>query len=630
MLIIIAEAPLTISPSAFIEHVKNFTQNSNFLIILIKTKHSTPMLEREIETLSTESLLKGGEVITVQNPGAQTSIENIILERKPEKILIYAFFKPTYRKIKTPYYFSKLKNKFNTLEIQLISIPISIFEKPLLSQYPKVLTALKPFGTSFLFALGNLFLGYLLSLLVGYKAIGSIFLLTTLIYSFRSTFAPILLFSFSTFFGWYLLLVPKNTTNHISSAEDLIFFIVSLSVGCLIASLVYRVKKREDFLWQHQRSLRFLYEITTDIANSQNLEACMALIFPKIKEHLNGEVAVILKKEDSFIPLSLNRGWWLRDKQSMELAKWSFENVREVGLSTNFYPYSSALFIPMQGADGVVGTLSFKPLENKFIKQDTKTNLYAIAHQLGLFIERDMFLENFKKTILLEESEKLHQTIFNSLSHELKTPIMALSGYTDILIKNNPGLTENKQKEIFEDVKENVWRLNQIVTNLLDSSRIHSGRIQPNLDWYDPLEIIEFSVDNHRLLQSNPYTISCPEDLPPIYVDFGLIVHCMENLITNAVLYGKGKNITIGATIENQKNLSFFVSDEGEGIDKMYHKNLFDRFYRVPGSPAGGSGLGLFLIKQVVDLHGGHVKYIENTPRGAKFMINLPIKEMKE
>lgn len=232
-----------------------------------------------------------------------------------------------------------------------------------------------------------------------------------------------------------------------------------------------------------------------------------------------------------------------------------------------------------------------------------------------------------KKSRDKEEKEntiKLYNTLLNSLSHELKTPISTIIGAVDTLKENREKLSENSQNELLNEIDTASLRLNRQVENLLNMSRLETGMFKLKLDWVDTNELV-FSVIHKFENQHYHQIIFEPqENLPFFKYDRILIGQVLYNLVHNALIYTPNfSKITISAEQENEV-LKITVSDDGNGFPEEEISNVFEKFYRLPNSKTGGSGLGLSIAKGYVEAHNGTIELKNNENHGAIFTIKIP------
>ena len=222
------------------------------------------------------------------------------------------------------------------------------------------------------------------------------------------------------------------------------------------------------------------------------------------------------------------------------------------------------------------------------------------------------------------KSVKFYNTLLNSLSHELRTPITTIIGSVDNLQVNSPRLSDKDKADLLTEISVAAIRLNQQVENLLNMSRLESGFFQIKKDWCDINDLIYKSL--HRLepnLQKYRLAVHIPEQLPLFRLDFGLMEQVIYNLIINVTQHTPPDTlITIQADCIRDR-LFLIISDNGRGFPEEEINNVFEKFYRLKGARTGGTGLGLSIVKGFVEAHNGTVK-LENLPvRGSKFTIEI-------
>ncbi|MDA9555826.1 ATP-binding protein, partial [Pelobium sp.] len=223
-----------------------------------------------------------------------------------------------------------------------------------------------------------------------------------------------------------------------------------------------------------------------------------------------------------------------------------------------------------------------------------------------------------------EKAIKLYNTLLNSLSHELRTPIATIVGVVDTLKEQKDKLTLKQETELLLQLDKASLRLNRQVENLLNMSRIESGMIKPKLDWCDTNELINSTIQKLYHGYQQTIVFEPQEDYPLFKYDRGLIEQVLQNLLYNAINYTPDTAIITISTSYLSDKFKITIADNGNGIPDEELNNIFDKFYRLPNTKAGGSGLGLSIVKGFIDAHHGMV-YAENGENGgARFTIEIP------
>lgn len=249
----------------------------------------------------------------------------------------------------------------------------------------------------------------------------------------------------------------------------------------------------------------------------------------------------------------------------------------------------------------------------------------AVVHAVLMYKVKQM------QKVALEREEKantlkLYNTLLNSLSHELRTPIATIIGASDNLLLSNGNLSDHSKKSLLSEISIASLRLNQQVQNLLNMSRLDSGTIQIKKDWCDINDLIYKTIDRlGAYSKHHVMDIELPDGLPFFKLDEGLMEQVLYNLLFNAVTYTpEASIITIKAACEDHSSCIITVEDNGPGFPEGEISKVFDKFYRIDHSKTGGTGLGLSIARGFVEAHKGSI-ILENAPLGgALFTISIP------
>lgn len=232
-----------------------------------------------------------------------------------------------------------------------------------------------------------------------------------------------------------------------------------------------------------------------------------------------------------------------------------------------------------------------------------------------------------KKVRDKEEKEKtiiLYNTLLNSLSHELRTPIATILGTVDTLKENNDKLEKEQQFDLLNDIDIASLRLNRQVENILNMSRLESGTLKPKLDWCDMEELVTNIIRKLDHTREQQISFTASEQLPLFKIDIGFTEQILLNLLHNAILYTP-KHAQIKVTVAHLLDTCFItVVDDGVGFSESELSLVFDKFYRLPNTKTIGSGLGLSIVKGFVEAQNGKILLENNVTGGAYFKISIP------
>lgn len=224
-----------------------------------------------------------------------------------------------------------------------------------------------------------------------------------------------------------------------------------------------------------------------------------------------------------------------------------------------------------------------------------------------------------------EKAIKLYNTLLNSLSHELRTPISTIIGAIDTVKDAEINLSEDQKIELYSEIEIASFRLNRQVENLLSMSRLQAGIIQAKKDWCDINELV-FNVinQNYEDVKNHQIVFEPNDELPIFKLDRGLLEHVVQNLIHNALQYTPSTStITIDAK-NSQTHCIITVADNGKGFPEDEIEFVFNKFYRLNSTVTGGTGLGLSIVEGFVQAMGGTVELLNLSEGGAKFTIEIP------
>ncbi len=222
------------------------------------------------------------------------------------------------------------------------------------------------------------------------------------------------------------------------------------------------------------------------------------------------------------------------------------------------------------------------------------------------------------------ELDRAKSALLSAVSHELRTPLASIKGYVTSLLAEDVSWDEATRREFLSIISQETDRLQRLVSNLLDMSRLEAGALTIRRDAYALADIVHRALRNLPT-NDHPITVEVPDELPPVDVDAARIEVVLRNLLENAFKYTPaGMPVRVQARLRDEM-VEVRVADRGPGIPPEHREHVFDRFYRMPHGRVGGAGLGLAICKGFVEAHGGRI-WIEDHPEGgAVFAFTLPV-----
>jgi two-component system sensor histidine kinase KdpD len=473
-------------------------------------------------------------------------------------------------------------------------------------------------------------LNALLQYWLGYQSLALIYLFSVLLLAMFVSRGPALLAATLTALLWNFLFVTPTFTFRISGSTDLMlfltYFVVALPMGHLTAKL--RVQQAAER--RREEHATALYLLTRELAQASDYADLLAIVIRELAKATRAPIALSLPDpaRDGALTPYFASTWPLSDKE-FGVADWAFRHRQRAGRSTDTLPSSEGTHYPLLAGDNAVGVLSVRTLDSNPLEGAQRDLLEAYVRQTALALDRQRLRDAEQHSKLVAESDRLSKTLLNSISHEMRTPIAAIRGAAEALQEARRSGAAAPPWSMVDEIQEGSQRLNRLVGNLLDITRLDSGHVKVKMDWCDVAELIHLTLkDLEKDLAGHPVTVEVARDLPLARLDFVLLQQSLANLLLNARVHTPpGTSVRVEARAE-KGSLLLAVSDHGPGIPEDSLPMLFEKFYRAPSAPAGGSGLGLAIVKGFVEAQGGAVA-AENRPEGgARFTLRLPLEKL--
>ncbi|OAM88576.1 histidine kinase [Termitidicoccus mucosus] len=452
-----------------------------------------------------------------------------------------------------------------------------------------------------------------------YRVFGDIYLFAVIMLCLRVSRWPVLFASVAGVLAWNFFIVAPQMAFAPLNVQDGIFlgtwFVVALVAGQLTARL--RAKEQQER--QRERNATVILQLTRALDAARSLDDAIEVALRQADALFGVPTALSLPEGDNrFVSHS---------GSSLKLDDQEFSCVREgsgtaVSLSGNIH-------IPVQQGKRRLGIFSVGWGSQKNRMPPAYLRLMEMfALQIGLLIEREQFREASEREKLLAESDRMHRTLLDSVSHELKTPVAVLRSAAEGLAREKGARREILAREIVTAAR----RLDHLVANLLDQTRLDAGRLRLRMDWCDVHDLIGAARRAvGEGLASRPFSVKVPDEMPLFMADAVLMEHVLSNLLLNAVHHTPaGTPISVHAGVENQDSgkawVFITVADRGPGLTEEARARLFQKFERGEQAKAGGLGLGLSIVRGFMLAQGGDVVADDNPGGGARFTIKLPHK----
>lgn len=518
------------------------------------------------------------------------------------------------------------------------------------------------------FLAGTWWTGYLVALAAVAVATGVIALVAHLVYRGNSSMLFLLaVLTVAVLYGsgpavfagvvaflavdWFFV-EPVHTFNVADPTEWItlvLFLVTAVITGQLAAGQRQRAREAE----QREREAIVLYDIVR-LMSDPDLDRALRAVADRLRGELDLAAVVVdlwsldqggsgrttraevgsedalamVRRRNSIPSRTLAGSTSLHGAPGEEPGRW-VEVVPPALVPEGRHPASFTLHeVPVNTGERLVGTLSVVRPVNvpPFRSSDTRL-LATVGVQLGLAVERVRLRREATEAEILRRGDELKTSLLHAVSHDLRTPLATIMASAGSL-RQDAGWSVDERDELARTIEDEARRLNRIVENLLDLSRIQGGALQPQLAWYDLRTVVDDVAARLRaLFPFHPLRIDVPDNLPPVSLDRVLVDQILSNLVENAAKYTRpGSEIRVSARAANGEAW-IEVADRGEGVPADAVEHLFQPFYQAPrrGARPGGSGIGLAVVRGLVEAQGGRVRAGNRPDGGLAITFTLPL-----
>jgi two-component system sensor histidine kinase KdpD len=453
----------------------------------------------------------------------------------------------------------------------------------------------------------------------GYWAVSLFYLFAVMLLGMRVGRGPILLGAGLSALTWNFLFIPPLYTFRIGRLEDGLMFGFFFVIALVTGRLTNRIRTQERTERQREQRATALYQLTRAIVAARSADEVLRNAAAQVQEIFGARLAIFTEDPAQPGRLVLHpAATYVAGDKEQGVAVWAFRNRKGAGRFTDTLPSVEGFYLPLIVGERAFGVMGIKPPAEAVLSLIQRDLLESFASQLALALERESLRTAGETARVMEASERLHRTLLDSVSHELKTPLAVIDSAAENLAAS----------PLVSEIRTAAQRLQRLVNNLLDMTRLESGTLRPRLDWCDPADLVNAAREaTADVWRGHEVRTELPSGLPLVRVDSGLIQQALANLIHNACVHTPpGTTITLAAGADEAAGQVWFaVSDNGPGLRADQQGRLFDKFYRGNPGKTGGLGLGLSIVRGFVEAHGGRIEAGGRPGGGARFTIFLPL-----
>ncbi|VBB13194.1 DUF4118 domain-containing protein [Burkholderia stabilis] len=461
---------------------------------------------------------------------------------------------------------------------------------------------------------------------------------------------PGVLQSFLSVAAFDFFFVPPRMSFSVSDTQYLLTFFGMLLTSLVISHLTSTLTRQASVAQRRERRTGAIYAMARELGAALTTEQIVEIGSRHVGEVFRARVAFLLpdsadkvrqKIEEPDAAVTLTGA-----DLDTDVGQWVYDQQKPAGRGTDTLPATAALYLPLKApmrTRGVLAVASREPRELEVPEQQRM--LDAFAAQIALALERVHYVEIARDALVNMESERLRNSLLSAISHDLRTPLTTIVGFSSMLANGRataPGgdaaaeRFAQREGELVDAIHDEALRMTGIVTNLLDMARLQAGSLQLKRQWSLLEETVGAALAAcKRVLARHPARVSLPADLPLLQMDAVLMERLFTNLFENAAKYTPPDTpIDIGAERVTDDGLPFVrvrIDDHGPGLPAGMETRIFDKFTRgEKESATPGIGLGLAICRAIVEAHGGRIGALNRTApdgrvTGARFWFTLPV-----
>ena len=468
-----------------------------------------------------------------------------------------------------------------------------------------------------------------------------IYLLVILLVASVAGTGPALLAAVLAFLAWNFFFLPPYHTLEIRDPQDWLSLVAFLVVGVIVGIQAGRMREREARALAREKETAALNRLSAAVVSQTSTEQMAESCLSEVVAVLGAESATLFFLEDGELhsycqaPAGscTDAAIAARARQTVESGPGSADGDagEDAGVAAAA-PVEAAgdggLYVPVRSPSGVSGVLTVQTRgDGRAYSPGDVRLVTSLSNLVGAFLERERLQAAATTAAAEREADRLKSSLLSSVSHELKTPLAALTATVSNLLESDVHWDEQGVRDELRAIVGDVARLNNSIGALLELSRLESNAWEQRREVYELSDVVAAGIDALPTHLRGRVRLELPEESPVVYVDFLQMTRALQNLLENALLYGGDATAVIVGARGWNEGTRLWVEDQGPGVPADEHEAVFEKFYRgrtATERVISGTGLGLAITREIVRSHGGSISLEDVKPHGARFVIALP------
>ncbi|WP_322033330.1 sensor histidine kinase KdpD [Paraburkholderia sp. J76] len=454
---------------------------------------------------------------------------------------------------------------------------------------------------------------------------------------------PGVMLSFASVAAYDFFFVPPRMSFSVTDTQYLLTFVGMLLTSLVISHLTSSLRREASVAQRREQRTGAMYAMARELAAALTTEQIVAIGSRHVSEVFGARVALLLPDSADKVQQKIEEPdpKIMLDAETLDIdvGQWVYDQQKPAGNGTDTLPAAVARYLPLKAPMRTRGVLAVVTRDARELHvPEQQRMLDAFAAQIALALERVHYVDIARDALVNMESERLRNSLLSAISHDLRTPLTAIVGFSSMLAQTHEPeeARDARSGELIEAIHDEALRMTGIVTNLLDMARLQAGSLKLNRQWTLLEETVGAALAAcRRVLARHPVRVVLEEGLPLLQLDAVLMERLFSNLLENAAKYTSADTPLIIAARRVEEGGQPFVrvsvEDSGPGLPPGMGERVFEKFTRGEKESAKpGIGLGLAICRAIVEAHGGTIGAANRVAadghvEGATFWFALPV-----
>ena len=605
------------------------SMNASWLVLHVETLRT--LTEQEQLRLNQSLALAqelGAEVITTADDDLVRGILRVAAEQNVTQIAVgKPLGGPWWKDFQGQWMLRRLIRDSGQIDVQVVLANKQQRDKAARPARKMTASAFLPYVLVLGVVTGVTLAAFLFNPVLGSHATALVYLLAVVVLAVFVPRGPALFAATLSALAWEFFFLPPLFAFRISNVGDVMLFAMYFIVAAVLGQLTARIRAQQEAERQREARATALYLLAADLNASTSLDPMIKNLVRQMEIAFDAAIAVLLPDSQNLLKTHPASSFQVSPADE-PVTPWVLQHGRPAGQFTDNLPQAGALYVPLATSSGLMGVIGLRFHQPSPPSPHRRTLLDAFCQQIAMALDRHRLNEVSEKSRLIAESERLSKTLLDSVSHEMRTPLAAIQSATSNLAALGQSDFSQLQHEMLAAIREAAERLDRLVGNILEATRLESGAVKPRLNQCDVRDLVHLTVsDTETEMARHSLTVRLDPGLPLVPMDFVLTQQALSNLLSNAARHTPpGTAVEVAASVQDD-SLVLAVADHGPGVPPALLPRLFDKFYRAPNAATGGTGLGLSLVKGFVEAQGGRVTAENGAGGGMVFTIRLPLRK---